>query len=262
MLKRLLPQGGLMLALEAWLDESGTDSRSPMTFVGGWVFTSENSTLFAEEWTAALPQECRPFHMGDLMKLSRRFSGLKRDEREPLLFKLISIIKKRVEFGVCVCVNNATFAEVANSDLVQDYVGSAYSLCAWECLHLIQDHLDTKRAFRGEIAYFFESGDRNQLQANSMLNRIASIPDLAKRYFYAAHAFVPKDKAPQLGAADMLAWSWQFAFKNRDETFSETSRALFAPPNGVVLREYTTLQEIWLQGLHNGSWNVRFRDDA
>jgi tRNA nucleotidyltransferase/poly(A) polymerase len=59
-----------------------------------------------------------------------------------------------------------------------------------------------------EIAYIFESGDEHQAEAHTFMSNVLHSPEMKEAYLYKSHAFVPKQDAPPLQAADFLAWEY------------------------------------------------------
>jgi hypothetical protein len=80
-------------------------------------------------------------------------------------------------------------------------------------------HWANRIAFEGDIAYFFESGHRDQSAANALMHRIFKNADHRASYRYASHTFADTEKATPLQAADLLAWQW----------FTDTKRKRASP---------------------------------
>jgi hypothetical protein len=85
-------------------------------------------------------------------------------------------------------------------------------LCQW-CLQAICDWAK-EHPFKGEIVYNFESGCKDQSDANRDLNMIASKPEFSERYRYGGHSFYPKRKFKGLQSADLFAY---FCRREADE---------------------------------------------
>ena len=73
--------------------------------------------------------------------------------------------------------------------------------------------------FNGEVAYFFESGHREQKRADRSLKQIESEQLFKERCRYRSHTFIEKKKERGLEAADLLAW-----FQRREGEYAERAR--------------------------------------
>jgi hypothetical protein len=73
------------------------------------------------------------------------------------------------------------------------------------CLAAVQSWIKESQ-INGKVAYFFESGHENQIDANKIMKRIFDDSTLRQSYRYVAHAFVQKEEIRPVQAADILAW--------------------------------------------------------
>src|SRR5436190_1774467 len=91
-----LPNGGPILVLvEAFFDESGTDDRSNTMALAGYLFTADKSEQMAAEARDFLKSKGLPyFHMVDCAHGNPPFDGMTWQERTLVVCRLIGFIKQ------------------------------------------------------------------------------------------------------------------------------------------------------------------------
>lgn len=132
--------------IEAYLDESGTHTGSPLVVVAGWVGSREAWKSFIEEWNIHLTNagiSC--FHATN-------------PECESLKGLLTLTILKTDLYGVAWSVNPVDFKKNV-SDKFMSRFGNAYSTCAFLCAGLISGL--AKRDGYGHVALVYEAGQPN-----------------------------------------------------------------------------------------------------
>ena len=197
---------GYAFVIEAYLDESGTHGGSPITCVAGYLFESEQSLRLEREWKSALGDfGIGHFHMADCAGGGGDFRGRSVSDRDALCRKLIGIIQRRALLGIVASVDPREYAKVAERTLVER--GGAYMMSLLWCVQGVGQWA-ASREYRGRIAYFFEAGHRLQSHASSAMMRVKTNPGLERRLCYASHAFIDKNEACAIQAADLLAWQW------------------------------------------------------
>jgi hypothetical protein len=192
--------------MQASFDDGGPGDSS-ITCVAGYFLRDEVLAPFREEWHRLLDD--RRFHMVDLVHGREDFRDLDRPQLDQLARSLIAAIKKYMTLGIVISVERAAFDECAQEpqDIRSD-IGSPYSLCATLCLAYAARWMEQEDILPEETVYFFESGSKNQADANKFLDSISKNPLMDERYRYITHAEVKKNKLPSLDAADLLAWEW------------------------------------------------------
>jgi hypothetical protein len=80
---------------------------------------------------------------------------------------VIKLINDNALFGVAVSVNEPEFDSYGIS-----HIGSAYSYCCWQVLAAIQSWI-ADNDFSGDVAYFFEAGNKYESEANTLMRRIS-----------------------------------------------------------------------------------------
>ena len=206
----LLPDSGLTVMLEAYLDESGTHKNSPIMCIAGYVLEPAQCLKLDEAFAEVLREHnLEFFHMGDCAHGAKAFKKVPKPTRIAIARRMIETIKLRVRVGVAFSIAEADYDFVV-PERHRDFLGSAYTFCAQALFQTIAFWADAQKIVE-PIAYFFESGHANQPEANRFLNYIMNNPawdDLRKLYRYRSHTFANKRDLRPLQAADILAWQW------------------------------------------------------
>ena len=93
LIEATLPAGGgcVVNLVEAYFDESGSHSGSPVLCVAGYLLDSENAKPLTKEWTDVLaPKGLTHFRMVDCAHGAGEFAKLSRDERIAVAKALIA----------------------------------------------------------------------------------------------------------------------------------------------------------------------------
>ncbi|MDP1874298.1 DUF3800 domain-containing protein [Phenylobacterium sp.] len=194
---------------EVYIDESGTHDGSPVMCVAGYLFLKAGANRFTKKWGKVLKREKIPFfHMVDFAPGNSPFDHMHKQKRIEVEKELIATIHDCAVFGFSVTVDEREYNEIITP---KPSIGGAYSFCLRGCLAAISDW--RKRTnFRGEIAYFFEAGHRDQSEANRIMHEVFQHEEARRRFAYGNHTFVEKTKVVPLQSADLLAWLWRNDF--------------------------------------------------
>ncbi|HKH80902.1 MAG TPA: DUF3800 domain-containing protein [Methylovirgula sp.] len=222
--------GDLVAFLECYFDESGSHDGSPVLSVGGYLFEKEQCKALDLEWKAVLDFYRLPyFRMSACAHNQEPFDHLSPQECIDAEKAVITLINQYALLGLGVIVNEAdynTWFEGQNS------AGTAYSFCCWQILAGIRTWI-IRNQFQGEIAYFFEAGHASKPEANALMHRIFSNPQLRAAYRYVGHSFVDKEKVRPVQTADILAWQQATQMKRwlkNDHRMRKDFQALTAKP--------------------------------
>lgn len=204
-----------MLMVRAYFDESGTHDDAEVTCVAGYLFDKKKARCLNREWHRVLARfGLTHFHMVDCAHGTGEFKKLSLTERVKVQTHLIEIIKNRAVIGIAVSVKSRDFFKV--------FEGDPYVLCLTWCLAGVASWVHTHK-FNGRIAYFFEAGHASQSTANNVMANMTDSLSLGCRYY--SHAFIGKNDAVHLQAADLLAWQWQTDFKRSHANPPKARRA-------------------------------------
>jgi hypothetical protein len=215
LLNVVLPAGGNVVLLhEAYFDESGTHENSPVLCVGGYIIEKEACERLDDSWLQMLNKFNLPFfRMSACAQGVDPFDKLPMPQRIKAETEAIAIIRREITLGIAVTVDPKIYEEIIPKI---PELGDAYSFCAHTCLTAVKSWARESN-YKGDIAYFFESGHKSQSEANQIMQNIFKIPELRQQHRYLSHSFVDKEKVRPVQAADMIAWHWQKDHKRRDE---------------------------------------------
>jgi hypothetical protein len=253
MVEIVLPRGGVCLALvEAYFDESigeGRDHKSgrmiPILCVAGYLFHSEQAKALCADWTAVLrPYGLPYFHMVDCAHGAGIFEGIPKNERALIAAKMIGNIKRRSIVGLAVSVNLEHWDALAPDSPI---IGSPYSFCVSAVMAGVHKWIETEK-YDGDAAYFFEAGHKSRGEANWIMEQTYDVPALRKEARYIGHAFVDKESAPPVQAADLLAWQFytdvrrqlEGATQHRkdfDSLINHPHKVMFITPDKIKMLE-------------------------
>lgn len=200
----LLPAGGHLLVLvEAYFDESGTHDGSKVMALAGYLFRQDKSEEMAAIWREFLAARGLPyFHMVDCAHGNPPFDKLDPKHRILVETRLIGLIKQFTVQGIGVTVDLEAFHRRFGE---KSFLGTPYSLAFYLVTRGVAVWAKETQ-YEGKIAYFFEAGHASQSEANYLLGIGLRIPEIKAELHYAGHAFVEKQEAPQVQAADLFAW--------------------------------------------------------
>jgi hypothetical protein len=209
-----LPTGGFVAVfggsstLTAYFDESDGAGKLPITSVSGYVFEPERYCDFDDRMRELCAEVgIGYFRTSDCLHKSGEFKGFPKDVPlfEDVERQVISLVRECALLGVGAAVSEATFNLIRPVEGCPKILNTPYSmLCNW-CLAEIGRWAGESN-FHGDIAYFFEAGNKFQSQANAGLQWASQEPPLRAHYHYSSHSFVCKKKMRGFQAADLLAY--------------------------------------------------------
>lgn len=231
MLEIIAPgEGGLVAFLECYFDESGSHDGSPVLCVAGYLFDKDRCRELDLKWNDMLGRYKLPyFRMSSCAHNDYPFNHLTSNECDLAAREAIKLINDHALLGVAVAINERDYNTWFDGP---SHTGSAYTFCCWQVLSGIRSWI-MKNDFHGDVGYFFESGHDSDGEADALMKRIFSNPNLKRNYCYAAHAFVDKKKVRPVQTADILAWQQATQVKrwlNNDHRMRADFRALAARP--------------------------------
>ncbi len=161
------------------------------------------------------------FHMVECAHGNGPFANLTKDERIAVQTKLIEAIKRHAIQGVAITVDPTEYATFSKRlPFKRGLYDSAYAFCAQVIMTGVSVFIERNPQIE-KMAYFFEAGHSSAPQADEIMRTMLAQPAIKQQFRYAAHAFVEKRDAPQIQAADLLAWQW---YTDRRHTAEERAR--------------------------------------
>ncbi len=202
----IAPEKGLVALLAAYLDAS-EQPHGGVFAVAGLAFEVPQAKKISKELTKLFAPYGGIGHMTDLHARKRQFKALDGDEREVrrLTVQQIHAINKRVSFGVGVGVD----LKEINAFLPKhvEGLGHAFPFCCHMAMQALGGLVKRERG-GDQIAYVFECGDEHQREAHRFMENVHQVPTLKDAYQHYSHAFIGKEQAPPLTAADAFAWEY------------------------------------------------------
>lgn len=257
----LLPNGGLIMLVNAYFDESigsvkmvhprdGSRLVIGTICIAGYLVKAEQAKRLSEEWQAILDKFGLPyFHMVDCAHGNDVFAALDKRDRIQVAARMIGIIKRRTMRGIGISLNVNQFTALMPPD--HPLIKTPYTLCARGLLDGVQEWIEANN-YTGDVAYFFEAGHASQPEANRLMQVVFGDPKLRKALRYAGHSFVPKEQSAGVQAADLLAWQFHTETRRQIERADRPPRkdfeSLFAHPHNVVFikpRDYVRMAKVW-----------------
>lgn len=201
-----------------------------MLCVAGYLFEKEQARELDLAWEAVLDRYDLPFfHMVSCAHNNHPFDHLTRDECIEAQKEVIALINQHALLGVAAAVNEDDYWLMFGKNSPG---GSPYSFLCWQVLAGIRSWINRSN-FQGDIAYFYEAGHDSDGEADALMKRIFSHPNLTEGYRYAGHAFVDKKKVRPVQTADILAWHWATQMKRwlkKNNNMRADFQALAAKP--------------------------------
>jgi hypothetical protein len=201
----------LLVMLQAYLDDSGSDGLGPVFLLSGYVATAQAWKQFSEDWRKALdgPPKLEYFKMREANSLRKQFWGWNETQRNDLLMTLAQIIKRHVSLGI----TSALWYE----DLEKACADFADITSEWKGLHQYQILFHGTMAYvanhyigaksKDQIEFIFDEQGFWGLQAIIASNTVRPLLQPKEREIRAAPAIHGNDKDYlPLQAADMIAW--------------------------------------------------------
>lgn len=215
-LLRCIEGRGIVGLLEAYFDES--ERQGGIFCVAGYAFIPRQTRTFIKAWKP-LFAPFGGFHMKDLVHRRKGFEGISCDQRDNLLREAVRIINTTMQFGFAV---SCPMDEIMLHSQSVHAFRHAYPICCYlAMIELV--HMMIEARVEREVFYTFESGHPCEGEAREFIKAIASNPAAKRDLRHAGDAFLPKNAAVPLQAADLLAWEWA---KCKDETIDRRLRPI------------------------------------
>jgi len=260
--------------LQAFIDDSGWDGRSPVFVLAGYVSTPERWQSFSAEWQSVLaqakPRPLKVFKMKQAMQLTNRkspFYGWSAKERDDRLIEFVKVIKRNVLHGIVSVVPVEPYQRIMTGKFKLESLDRPYFLSFFGVMTALV-HL-TKHLYSADrIEFVFDTQDN---EPREILEReyerfISLAPNGMKELAAGFPKFGRDEDVLPLQAADMIAWHArryyydQFAGKDPTKQPSNVFFANLFEPEHDIFDVWTEekLQQAALE-LRKTSWNIASR---
>jgi hypothetical protein len=263
---------GLVVLMQAFLDEGSTHGGAPLTCVGGYLFEPEAAIRFQAEWNKVLQpfadKGVTCFHASPCAYPDDEFVQLREVERKYLFRELVTLTKATARLGFVAELEDAVFKEwqIANPSIAS-LVGSKYATCCLQCLLFIKRWVQREN-YLGGINYAFEAlgeqkhgkqkgrGNPFEKEVRALMAEVAGNPGLTEAFRWAGDSFHPKGQMRALEAADLLAWTHP-KLHDRTNEYVRIAKGLFVRDGLLHLRTTITPTALSFHAIFNESHNLR-----
>ena len=191
----------------AYFDDSGTDGKSGVLCVAGYIFLEEDIGPFEVEWKVMLEKYgLRFFHAVECAHGKGDFKALTNEQRSAAQKEAIELTKKYASKGIALSIDKAAFPIIGSGSA--KIWTTPYTFLCGQVLYGVRDWAN-EAGFEGEIEHVFESGVVGEVKAvNETINALLTTRETRRIFRYGRHVIATKTDALQLQSADLLAWHW------------------------------------------------------
>lgn len=260
--------------LQAYIDDSGWDGKSPVFVLAGYVSTPDRWQTFSDELQAVLaqqePRSLPVFKMKNAIQLKNRkspFYGWSEKERDERLIEFTKVIKRNVMHGIVSVIPIEPYKRIMKGKFNPEALDRPYFLSFFGVMTALI-HLTKHLKLADRIDFIFDTQENeSKIILRQEYERFLSAAPPELRGLAGDFPKFEKDEnALPLQAADMVAWHarryYLDQFAGKDPT-KEPSNVFFAnlfEPEHDVFDAWTEdkLHEA-ANVLKNSAWNAAVR---
>jgi hypothetical protein len=121
--------------IEAYFDESGTDSEAPFLVVAGYIFEKEKAMALDVEWRNMLRRYCLPyFRTSECAHNTGAFDHLSLQECDDVQREAITLTKAYAEQGIAVLLTKDAFPLLPEDGLFH----TPYAFMCWQVFYGVE----------------------------------------------------------------------------------------------------------------------------
>lgn len=125
----LADQDGAVIVIRVFMDESGTHDHSPVVTVGAYAADPKQWAAWTTKWNIA-KRPIKVFHAADCANSEGEFKGWDDDRRNPLVIRLLTILREARFLGIMIGINMVEFEKAMEGhDNLRVLFPSAYGAC-------------------------------------------------------------------------------------------------------------------------------------
>lgn len=160
-----LPNGGIVLVLWGYSDESGTDGQLHHTVISGFVAPLSEWASFREEWSRGLASDSvGHFHYIDCNNRSKGYADWNKNQSLPHLDKMAEILARQKVVAISVAHSGDYVEVLSRFPDWQTRFPSAYSLCFELLINQLRTQIYTVHNF--ELAIIMS--EQNQFSPRAL----------------------------------------------------------------------------------------------
>ena len=187
-----------------FLDDSGSDERSPVITMAGYVASSQHWAIFDKRAKKLYERYgIKILHASDFHGTKDEFAGWDGSKKMPFVRELFSLAKRSVMLGVSVTVQKAGYKAAGKRTGLNKNI-SPYGMCFNIVAEYIHQDRDVAAAAHGGISFRVERGNKNNPDVNQRFEYFAIHEQLVD--VLRTMRFVDKDHSTAIQLADFLAY--------------------------------------------------------
>ena len=187
--------------LQAFIDDSGSDTGDKRLFLAGYIHHIDGWVDFSSDWKLVLqePPSLSCLHMVE------SFRGWSPEDRHRKLVRLASVIEKYKPLSIESSISTKDFKELLQPHAPYD-LRSAYGYC-FDAIVIKSAQLLKESSLQGPLDFVFDEQGKVGADAALFYQFVKQLQEQSIRGLLGDTPIFRDDKDfPQLQAADMLAW--------------------------------------------------------
>jgi hypothetical protein len=220
-----------MFEFEVYVDDSGTDSQTPVAVAACYVSSTCQWREFSRNWSDVLKDEgFDEFHMANFVaKPSARhepFCSWDNAKKDRVYRRLAGIINLRTRRGFAVAIPKKAFDEYALPEFRKTYASNNY-IWAVKTVFALLEEWRKEFAVSKPLQYVFDrDSSRQQRELKKIWDDYAKLENARAKYGLDPNGvtFANKKNFTPLQAADILAWQMQNYMRRVVMAATETER--------------------------------------
>lgn len=211
----------LLVVLQAYIDESVSQSGDEMFYMAGYINSAEQWAKFSDDWDAELraAPSIDYLHMVEATNLRGQFRGWDPADRDRKVCRLAKLIRGYRPWSVEVSVSGKEYREIMKP-VSPHLFGGPYFACFYATISVVEKY---HRSMGLDVPVDFIFDENGRMGDDTVMMRrwvMDSAPEL-RRILASSPIFRDDKKVVPLQAADMLAWH----LRREDEKGDEEPRA-------------------------------------
>jgi Protein of unknown function (DUF3800) len=236
-----------MRLLQAFSDDSASESGDRRLFMAGYVYPEEGWKSFADAWSSALRQSpsIDYLHMVEAQNLRDQFAGWKKPQRDAKLRNLANVIQIFRPVSFQFSVSRRDFNHFVKSNSPKP-LGKPHFECIFGIICTLANWSE-QSGLRSPIDFIFDDQEGVSVDVDLFFEQMtAGLPAPARALINSKPAFRSDKQFLPLQAADMLAWHLRREHETGEHL--QLTRSLRNSEYHLVSELPTDVLEKWFEG--------------